>query len=213
MRINVVRMNLVLGLLACFSLPLPSSFANTPAEDTHAKLGSSNRAANNSKIAASEKSSDMTREQMITHLREANEVAKESRKFGRHPFGAVLVAPDNQRVLMHQGNINIMRHAEVEISRRAAENYSPEYLTNCTLVTTFEPCVMCSGNIYFANIGNVVFGATEETLAKLTGTSQVNPTMHLPCRKVFEAGQKTIRVNGPFPDLQDEIMETHKGFW
>ncbi len=134
-------------------------------------------------------------------------------KFGHHPFGAILVAPDHQTVLMRQGNLSVVRHAEAELARRAAETYSADYLANCTLVTTMEPCVMCAGNVYFANIGNVVFGATEKTLGELTGKSEMNPTMNLPCRQVFAAGQKSINVYGPFPDLESELIAPHQGFW
>lgn len=165
------------------------------------------------KISLNEKSNDMTRAQIIRHLRAANEVAKEMMKFGHHPFGAVLVAPDNEQILMHQGNIDVVRHAETELSRRAAETYSPDYLATCTLVTTMEPCVMCSGTIYFANIGRVVFGASESTLGKLTGTSKANPTMNLPCKQVFDAGQKPIQVIGPISEMEEELVAPHKGFW
>jgi len=149
----------------------------------------------------------MTHEQMISHLREANDVVKEWKSFGHHPFGAVLVAPDNQRVLMTQGNISVVRHAETELSRRAAETYPADYLAKCTLVTTFEPCVLCAGNIYFANIGKVVYGATEETLKELTGTSKVNPTMHLPCKQVFAAGQKSIQLNAKFAIYEPRVLK------
>jgi tRNA(Arg) A34 adenosine deaminase TadA len=37
---------------------------------------------------------------------------------------------------------------------------------------TFEPCTMCAGNIYWANIGNVVYGAEETTLKRFTGSNQ-----------------------------------------
>lgn len=169
---------------------------------------------NGIKLAANEKEKTaMTHDQMIKHIRTANEKAKEARSFGHHPFGAILIGPDNERVVMSQGNLDIMRHCETEVSRRAADAFNPEYLSKCTLVTTMEPCVMCSGNIYFANIGSVVYGATEELLKKLTGTSQVNPTMNLPCRDVFAKGQKKITVDGPFPELEAELVETHKGFW
>jgi tRNA(Arg) A34 adenosine deaminase TadA len=72
---------------------------------------------------------------------------------------------------------------------------------------------MCSGNIYWANIGNVVYGVPETTLKNLTGSNRNNPTMNLPCRKVFEAGQKPIRVAGPFPELEDELVALHRDFW
>lgn len=151
--------------------------------------------------------------QILKHLMTANDVAKEAAEFGHHPFGAVLVAQDGEKVLMKQGNLNSIQHAETEISRRAFAQYNPEYLWDCTLVTTFEPCVMCAGNIYWANIGNLVYGVEEITLKKLTGTNKNNPTMSLPCRTVFQAGQKPILVAGPFPELEDELVAPHRTFW
>lgn len=152
-------------------------------------------------------------EQIIKHLRTANDVAKEAAQFGHHPFGAVLVAPDGESVLMKQGNLNSIQHAETELSRRSYAQYNPDYLWGCTLVTTFEPCVMCAGNIYWANIGNLVYGVEETTLKKLTGASKDNPTMNLPCRTVFKTGQKSILVAGPFPELEDELVAPHRTFW
>jgi tRNA(Arg) A34 adenosine deaminase TadA len=155
----------------------------------------------------------MNHDQMIRGLRAANEAAKEAAEFGHHPFGAVLVAPDGERILMRQGNISPLCHAEVEVSRRAGALYSPEFLWKCTLVTTFEPCAMCAGTIYWANIGNVVYGAEETTLKNLTGSNQENPTMSLPCRAVFNSGQKSIQVSGPFPELEEELTAPHVNFW
>ncbi|MBI4804739.1 MAG: nucleoside deaminase [Desulfovibrio sp.] len=152
-------------------------------------------------------------QQILKHLRAANDVAKEAAEFGHHPFGAVLVAPDGEKVLMKQGNLNSIQHAETELSRRAFAQYNPEYLWRCTLVTTFEPCVMCAGNVYWANIGNLVYGVEETTLKKLTGASKDNPTMNLPCRTVYKTGQKPILVVGPFPELEDELVAPHRTFW
>ena len=56
----------------------------------------------------------MTRDQMLAHLRAADEVAREAAAHGHHPFGAVLVGPDD-RILMRQGNIDTVRHAETEL--------------------------------------------------------------------------------------------------
>ena len=84
----------------------------------------------------------MTRDQMLAHLRSADAVAREAAAHGHHPFGSVLVGPDD-RVLMRQGNLDTVRHAETELARRAAAAYEPEFLWQCTLVTTGEPCAMC----------------------------------------------------------------------
>ena len=148
----------------------------------------------------------------LPHLLAANAVAREAAAEGHHPFGAVLVGPDDT-ILRSQGNVDTVRHAETELARRAAAEYDREYLWRCTLVSTFEPCAMCAGTIYWANIGRVVYGAEESTLLALTGASPENPTMHLPCRVVLASGQKQIEVIGPFPELEAELIAPHRDFW
>ena len=162
--------------------------------------------------ALTSESDAMTRDQMIAHLRAANDAAREAATHGHHPFGAVLVAPDD-RVVMRQGNLDAVRHAETELARRAAAAYPEDYRWRCTLVTTFEPCAMCAGTIYWANIGAVVYGVEEAGLLALTGASQENPTMHLSSRTVLGSGQKPIAVHGPFPEIEDELIAPHRGFW
>jgi len=155
----------------------------------------------------------LNHQQVLKHLRTANEVSKEAVESGHPPFGAVLVAPDGETVLMKQGNVSLIDHAETVISRLAFAQKDPDYLWKSTLVTTVEPCAMCSGNIYWANIGNVVYGVEETTVRELTGADKRNPTMNLPCRTVFKAGQKPIRVVGPVPELENELLATLRAFW
>jgi len=149
---------------------------------------------------------------MIAHLRTADAVAREAAAHGHHPFGCILVGPDD-RVLMRQGNLGTVRHAETELARRAAEAYEPEFLWQCTLVSTFEPCAMCAGTMYWANIGRLVFGLEETALLSLTGNHAANPTMNLSSRTVFASGQKQIEVVGPFPEIENELTEPHRDFW
>ncbi|MDG4873698.1 nucleoside deaminase [Mesorhizobium sp. WSM4935] len=154
----------------------------------------------------------MTRDQMLAHLRSAGAVAREAAAHGHHPFGCVLVGPDD-RVLMRQGNLDTVRHAETELARRAADAYEPEFLWQCTLVSTFEPCAMCSGTMYWANIGRLVYEVEETSLLALTGDHEENPTMNLASRTVFASGQKKIEVFGPFPEIADELLAPHRDFW
>lgn len=154
----------------------------------------------------------MTREQMIAHIREANDVARATAAHGHHPFGAVLVGPDDG-ILMRQGNIDTVHHAESELARRAAAAYSPEFLWTCSLVSTGEPCAMCAGTLYWANIGRLVYGYEETKLLALTGDHPENPTMSLPSRTVLASGQKDVEVFGPFPEIEDELLAPHRDFW
>jgi tRNA(Arg) A34 adenosine deaminase TadA len=154
----------------------------------------------------------MTRDQMIAHILTANTVAHEAAEHGHHPFGAVLVGPDD-RILMRQGNIGTVRHAEVELARRAAEAFPADFLWNCTLVSTGEPCAMCTGALYWANIGRLVYGFEEAKLLAETGDHPDNPTLNLASRTVLAAGQKPVEVVGPFPEIEDKLLAPHRTFW
>jgi tRNA(Arg) A34 adenosine deaminase TadA len=162
--------------------------------------------------SGAESAGRMTRDQMLAHIRTANEVALEAARHGHHPFGCVLVGPDN-RILMRQGNISTVRHSEAELCRRAAEAYPADFLWTCTLVVTGEPCAMCTATLYWANIGRLVYGFEETQLLAETGNHPENPTMSLAARTVLGSGQKQIEVFGPFPEIEDEVLAPHRTFW
>ena len=156
---------------------------------------------------------DPTPAQMLRHLRGANAVAQRSLDAGHHPFGALLVAPNHETVLAEQGNIDSVNHAEAVLAREAATRYTPDYLWGCTLYTTVEPCCMCAGTQYWANIGRLVYGMEERRLLALTGNNAENPTLDLPCRDVFAPGQKSVRVWGPVVEVEAEVAALHARFW
>jgi tRNA(Arg) A34 adenosine deaminase TadA len=156
---------------------------------------------------------DPTNEQMARHLRAANAIAQRALDAGHHPFGALLVGSDHETVLIEQGNVDSVNHAEAVLARAAATRWTPDELWHCTLYTTVEPCCMCAGTQYWANIGQVVYGMEERRLLALTGNHAENPTMDLPCREVFGHGQKSIRVHGPVPEVEAEIAALHRAFW
>ena len=154
-----------------------------------------------------------TAAQIVAHLRAATAVAAAALAQGRHPFGAVLVAADHQTVLLRQGNVDAVNHAEAVLARAAAQRFAPQELWGCTLYTTVEPCAMCAGTQYWAHIGRVVYGMAESALLALTGNHAENPTLDLPCRAVFACGQKAIDVIGPVAEVQSEIAALHQDFW
>lgn len=146
-------------------------------------------------------------------LARAADVARAAADAGHHPFGAVLVAADGETVLLEQGNIDTVNHAESVLAREAAARYSPQDLWGCTLVTTVEPCAMCAATQYWAHIGGLVYGMSEARLLEITGSHEENPTLDLPCREVFARGQKAVEVVGPVPAAEAAIAEVHQTFW
>lgn len=164
-------------------------------------------------------SQDPTKEQIRANLLKAVAVSHKTMEAGHHPFGSILVGPDNETVLLEQGNIDTLNHAESTLCRVAFAKYPQSYLWQCTLYTNFEPCSMCAGSIYWANIGKVVYGLSEGELLNLTGDNAENMTLNMPCRNIFNSGQKEIKVVGPFAteenddELKEAILKDHRDFW
>lgn len=150
-----------------------------------------------------------------TFLRRTFEVASRARAHGNHPFGAILVDSDGQILLEQENGYLPARdgtaHAERVLATRACTSLAPQVLAKATLYSSAEPCAMCAGAIYWAGIGRVVYGLSEHRLRGLTGNHPENPTLDLPCRDVFRAGQRPTEVVGPL--LEDEAAAQHDGAW
>jgi tRNA(Arg) A34 adenosine deaminase TadA len=151
--------------------------------------------------------------QLAAMLERAQVLARRAMDAGHHPFGALLVAADHETALLEQGNVDSVNHAEAVLAREAARRFSPAELWSCTLVTTVEPCAMCAGTQYWANIGRTVFGIEEKALLAITGNHVENPTLDLPCRQVFARGQKDIKVYGPVARASEAIAALQRRYW
>lgn len=148
-------------------------------------------------------------------MRRAIAVARSARAHGNHPFGAVLLDGDGRIVLEAENTVVTHRdatgHAETNLVRLASNQLDADELGVATLVTSTEPCAMCTGAIYWAGIGAVPYGLPETALYAMTGAHPENPTLLLPCRDVFAAGSRTVSVTGPL--LEELAREPHVGFW
>ena len=148
-------------------------------------------------------------------LRLAFAVAQRAREHGNHPFGAVLLGPGGDVLLESENGYlpdhDMTAHAERLLATAASRKYRPDELAKCTMYVSAEPCAMCAAAVYWAGIGRVVYALSEKRLKQLTGNHAENPTMDLPCRTVFAAGQRKVDVIGPL--LEDEGAALHAGVW
>jgi tRNA(Arg) A34 adenosine deaminase TadA len=148
-------------------------------------------------------------------LRHSFDVARRAMTHGNHPFGAVLVdqhgnvllEAENGYMPAHDGTA----HAERLLATKACTTLSADVLKTATLYSSAEPCAMCAGAMYWAGIGRLVYGLSEHRLREFTGNHPENPTLDLPCREVFESGQRATEVVGPL--LEDEAAALHAGVW
>jgi len=164
-----------------------------------------------------ERFSAFNKEKDLELLRETFKIAERGRESGNNPFGALL-ADQNGNILIEQPNIEVTTrdctgHAETTVARVASQKYDKQFLWNCTLYTSAEPCCMCTGAIYWANIGRIVFAMSEHMLFQTTGDNEANPSFNHDCREILSKGQKDIVVNGPYPELREEALKVHEGFW
>ena len=84
---------------------------------------------------------------------------------GEVPVGAIIVS--NNQILAKGHNstellTDVTAHAEMITITAAAQHLGAKYLQGCTLYVTLEPCVMCAGAIRWAQLGRVVYGASDE---------------------------------------------------
>ena len=151
----------------------------------------------------------------VALLRIAIAESQKAKEAGQHPFASILVGPDGA-VLMTQHNAympdhDMTGHAERVLMTRASTTLPIELLGDCTIYSSAEPCAMCAGAIYWTGLKRLVYGLSEHRLKAITGDHPENPTLDLPCRLVFAAGQRQVEVIGPL--LEEEAAAVHKGAW
>ncbi|MEM1219642.1 MAG: nucleoside deaminase [Bacteroidota bacterium] len=99
------------------------------------------------------------------YMQQALLEAQEAYRLGEIPVGAVVVC--EQQIIARAHNIterlhDVTAHAEILAITAASEFLGSKYLPDCSLFVTLEPCVMCSGALFWSQIGRVVFGASDE---------------------------------------------------
>lgn len=98
-------------------------------------------------------------------MREALKLAAEAGEAGEIPVGAVVVC--GRRIIGKGRNQtealrDVTAHAELLALTAASEYLGGKFLKDCTLYVTLEPCPMCAGALYWAQLGRLVYGASDE---------------------------------------------------
>ncbi len=131
------------------------------------------------------------------YMKQALSEAHKAADRGEVPVGAVVVCRD--RIIARSHNLtetlnDVTAHAEMQAITAAANFLGGKYLTDCTLYVTVEPCVMCAGAIAWAQLGRLVFGASDEK----RGYQKYAPNALHP---------KTVVVQGILSEESAELMK------
>lgn len=92
------------------------------------------------------------------------------------PIGAVIVSPRGMVIgrghNLTEALADVSAHAEMQAITAAAQTLGGKYLRDCTLYVTVEPCLMCAGAIGWAQIGRIVYGASDDKRGYRSFTSK-----------------------------------------
>jgi len=97
-------------------------------------------------------------------MQEALKEAQRALEKDEVPIGAVIVC--NDAIIARAHNLteqltDVTAHAEMQAFTAASNHLGGKYLKECTLYVTVEPCPMCAGASFWAQIGRIVYGAAD----------------------------------------------------
>ena len=101
----------------------------------------------------------------------ALEEAKKAILYDEVPVGAIIVHQDKVIAKsFNRKNLDKIAtyHAEIIAIEQACKKLDSWYLDECTLYTTVEPCMMCTGAIIQSRIKRVVYGTNNEAFGYLS---------------------------------------------
>ena len=118
----------------------------------------------------------------IYFMKKALEEAECALKRGEVPVGAIVVIQD--RVVARAHNLtetlnDVTAHAEMQAITAAANYLGGKYLKNCTLYVTLEPCQMCAGALYWAQISKIVYATRDENRGCINLKTRLHPKTNM----------------------------------
>ena len=100
----------------------------------------------------------------VFFMQEAIKLAHKALEEDEVPVGAIIVA-GNQIIAKAHNLVERLKdptaHAEMQAITSACNHFQSKYLNECTLYVTLEPCPMCAAASHWAQLGRIVYGASD----------------------------------------------------
>lgn len=141
-------------------------------------------------------------------IRVAIDLAREAKRNGADPFGALLVRDGVVVYKSCDRSVELSdptSHAELSVIREYCRAHKVFSLEEYTLYCSTEPCAMCSGAVHWARVSRVVYSVTQEMLQERSGGRR-----KLKSERIIKSGQRQIEVVGPM--LPEEGIAVFKGY-
>lgn len=140
-------------------------------------------------------------------MRRCVELAREAAESGNYALGSLVGMNDD--ILAASGssligsNNDPSAHPEMVVIREAARKMDSRYLPGAVLVTTLEPCPMCTSAAVWAKMASVAFGATQEDAV---AWASAHPSDRYTWRQIGIHARTVIDAGMPRLDLHEGIL-------
>ena len=139
-------------------------------------------------------------------IRRTYDIAQSAVANGNHPFGALLVHKGKNIAEFENAVVttrDVTQHAETGLVAVVTQQISREILSESTLYTSTECCIMCCGAVHWAGIPKLVYGVTASHARRVVGREYEG----IPCKEVFQRINPSMTVVGPL--MEEEGLKVH----
>jgi guanine deaminase len=148
------------------------------------------------------------RDQFNEYLLRTLELAELAKGLGDGPFGAVILDergnPISEASNSTTTDNSIVNHAEINAIQLAEYRRGKGKLKGCTIVSSAEPCPMCTSAILWSGLSRIVYGASIQALEQ-KGVGQIR----IGCRDIVNQSGMQVQVYGPL--MEEEAMKVFGG--
>ena len=127
---------------------------------------------------------------------------------GQYPLGAMIVDDNGNIITSLCSNLNagydVSAHPEMTAIRRACEIKQDRYLKGCYLVTTLEPCPMCTSAAIWAKMKGIIYGASQEDAIEYSNSHSHSK---LSWRQIEVPSSYIIEHATPKLELFEKVLE------
>jgi tRNA(adenine34) deaminase len=135
------------------------------------------------------------------YMRRCAELGRRAANEGNSPVGSLIVRAGE--IVSEAGEADrskndVTCHAEIEAIRGAVKKLQTNDLSDCTMYSTHEPCVMCAYAIRYYKIGKVVYRQAVRHLGGVSSSMPVLTTDEVPSH--WSAAPAVVHFTGSIPE-------------
>ena len=152
----------------------------------------------------------MTRRKLEEGMRRCIRLARDAALSGNYGVGAVVLR--NGTVIGESGSGLVegsdpTGHPETQAIRMAAERVGSRHLPDAFLLTTLEPCPMCTSAAIWAKMRGIAFGATQHDARQWAAE---HPGDTFTWRRIDIRAQDVVRAGHPRLEVHEEACRARR---